>query len=174
MIMPWPCMLGAGNRFFAWEAKRAIFGEAPMIVMDAGQTAIKGYTETGGKILFPRDTKLIPFGGPAENKADAAIEFIAESLSTLLTDAATNVPLLMSLPAPLDDACVPGETNYGFGGRANVVKEILDLAEAGERKVYVCNDAELAGACARVETPAPRTVLCLTLGLGPGGAILTR
>ena len=83
--------------------------------------------------------------------------------------------LVLALPCPLDDACVPGPCSYGWQGEAELVPRILEVARLDAAAVLVLNDAELAAETALASTTgaAPSRMLVLTIGFGPGGALVT-
>jgi len=168
---PWPFYVSSGSpRDYALYAKRYLFGSEPMIVVDVGQTTIKGYLPDGTRFLFVRDTTLIPYGA-CPDKADRAVQFVKSAIASLRSVVPT-AAVLMALPAPVDQHLVPGESTYGIDGRDTFVDEVIDDPSC---PVFVMNDAELAAECARGEGGAaggPRLVL--SLGLGPGGALLAQ
>lgn len=107
----------------------------------------------------------------------AAVQFIAHALHT----AASELPrppeaLCLALPCPLDEALAPGSCTYGWEEQAHLVADILGasgLPAIG--RAWVLNDAELGAEAARRDARVRgRRVLCLTLGFGPGGALLER
>lgn len=151
------------KRFFAWAAARTLFDDP--VVLDVGQTSIKGKP---GQV-YPRNMTALPYGDIL-GKADRAIDWIARTLQAMLASAPSYAPIVLTLPAPLDADCVPGENTYGFAGRRHTVDDILRAANAHHRKVYVANDAELAALLALQRSTWP--TLVLTLGLGPGGALV--
>ncbi|QSQ21072.1 ROK family protein [Pyxidicoccus parkwayensis] len=113
---------------------------------------------------------------PANTRSDAAIPSNTPSTSAQ-TGAGTPGALCLALPCPLDAALVPGGCTYGWEGHAPLVTDILRAAGlSGGGAVLVLNDAELAAEAARGDPRLEdsRRVLCLTLGFGPGGALLMR
>ena len=159
-----------GGRDYAWEAKEALFGEDEMLVIDVGQTAIKCYVPDGTRYVFQRNLQTIPYGSAPE-KTEAAIDFIGGAIGTIWKG--MNTPILLSLPCPVDADLVPGENTYGFAGRKNFIEEVLLKGEIPtETPVHVINDAELAAECARDQVFDPQKILALTLGLGPGAAVV--
>lgn len=151
------------GRFFAAAAASEIV-TGDHVVMDVGQTSIKGRV---GEV-FERDTKILPF---TSCSPDRAIDWIGRTLRKLTDGAPLGAPIVLTLPAPLDDACVLGDNTYGLARRGDAVHAILDAANVRNRDVYVLNDAELAGILAAKTAIYP--TLVLTLGLGPGGAIVS-
>jgi hypothetical protein len=92
----------------------------------------------------------------------------------------TPAALCLALPCPLDGTLIPGGSTYGWEGHAPLVADLLHAAgltgPGGGGTVLVLNDAELAAEAARRDARLAdrRRVLCLTLGFGPGGALLVR
>lgn len=152
---------------YAGAYGRAMFGENA-IVLDIGQTALKGFS-SGIRLRWHRDIDKMPIEGTAP--ADA-IAFIVRGLAVLLADDKSDGPVLLSMAAPVSADFTIGETSYGLYGHS--VHEIVDAANLWDREVYVINDAELAayGARSRKILISGRT-LVLTLGLGPGASVLT-
>ncbi|WP_342377978.1 ROK family protein [Myxococcus stipitatus] len=158
---------------------------AKPLALDVGQTSVKCVSPGAPPRVFERDVTALPrlFIGmprPADgHHIPAAIHFIAGALRSFAQDAGATASdgLCLALPCPLDDALLPGGCTYGWEGHAPLVHELLahaGLPECGD--VLVLNDAELSAEAARGE---PRLagharILCLTLGFGPGGALLER
>ena len=150
---------------YAGAAGRALFGD-DVIVLDVGQTALKGFS-AGIRMRWHRDTDKLPIEATAPSDA---IEFIVRGLSVLLADdKSQDAPILLSMAAPVGSDFVIGETSYGLFGHS--VYEIVDAARIYDRDVYVINDAELA-AFGVIRRNTERT-LVLTFGLGPGASMLT-
>jgi predicted NBD/HSP70 family sugar kinase len=85
--------------------------------------------------------------------------------------------LCLGLPCALDDALAPGACTYGWESRASLVSDILAASGLNPPRatVRVLNDAELTAEAARRDGRVTGArVLCLTLGFGPGGALLER
>ncbi|QQR44846.1 ROK family protein [Myxococcus xanthus] len=152
------------------------------VALDVGQTGIKCVSHTADPRIFERDTALLPryFIGmarpPDRRHVKAAVAFIASALrvfSARLPDA-----LCLALPCPLDASLVPGGCTYGWEGHESLVADILQAAMGNEGRgtALVLNDAELATEAARGDSRLANhsRVLCLTLGFGPGGALLER
>ncbi len=151
------------------------------VALDVGQTSIK-CASPGALRVFERDTTALPLlliGMPRPEDGHhvaAAVRFIGEALRT--SGARPPDALCLALPCPLDAALVPGGCTYGWEGRASLVSDLL--GEAGfpgtRGTALVLNDAELAAEAAREDArlASARRVLCLTLGFGPGGALLER
>jgi hypothetical protein len=148
------------------------------LAVDVGQTSIK-CAAPGALRVFERDTAALPllFIGqprPADgHHIPTAVRFIAGALRAFTPDA-----VCLALPCPLDDALIPGGCTYGWEGHASLVADIVreaGLPDAGGT-VLALNDAELAAEAARDDARLAdaRRVLCLTLGFGPGGALLER
>jgi hypothetical protein len=183
-----PCPL-----YVAWEPRFASvraglwlledLRPASPLSVDVGQTSIKAASPEHLRVT-ERDTGAMPrlFIGmvrPADgHHITAAVHFIAEAVRTGAQALAQPVDALcLALPCSLDDALAPGGCTYGWESRASLVTEILGASglTANRGTVRVLNDAELAAEAARRDPRiiGPR-VLCLTLGFGPGGALLER
>jgi hypothetical protein len=143
-------------------------------VVDVGQTGIKASLD-GRRLVVERDRQALPFefidpsGAPPRAsgmRLSAAAAFIGGAIAELDASA-----LVLALPCPLDDACVPGPCTYGWEGETRLVQAILEASGRSFREVLVLNDAELAAETARLACPGRRT-LVITLGFGPGGALL--
>ncbi len=97
-----------------------------------------------------------------------------------LRETGTPDAMCLALPCPVDGTFIPGGCTYGWEGHASLVADLLQaagLAGANSRgTVLVLNDAELAAEAAREDARLAdsRRILCLTLGFGPGGALLER
>ena len=161
-------------------------GSVRPLALDVGQTSIKRMSATTSEV-FERDLSRLPrlFIGmprPADgHHIVAAVRFIASALRSNAKTGPDDAPdaLCLALPSPLDDALVPGGCTYGWEGHASLVEDILAearLAASHDGEVLVLNDAELAAEAARGDSRlhSHRRVLCLTLGFGPGGAVLDR
>lgn len=155
------------------------------VALDVGQTSIKCASPQGLRV-FERDTAALPLlfiGLPRPEDGHhipAAVRFIGGALRAFVGQEAPDA-LCLALPCPLDGALVPGGCTYGWEGYAPLVADILREAAlpvpaGGTGTVWVLNDAELAAEAARGDARLAdsRRVLCLTLGFGPGGALLER
>ncbi|MCY1032966.1 ROK family protein [Corallococcus sp. BB11-1] len=152
------------------------------VCVDVGQTSIK-CARPGSTRVFERDLTHLPplfIGQPRPRDGHHirdTVAFIADALNTFLTEDPRTAPdaLCLALPCPLDEDLEPGGCTYGFEGAASLVSDILaraGLPEAGG-PVFVLNDAELAAESARRDARVTgQRVLCLSLGFGPGGALL--
>lgn len=154
------------------------------LAIDVGQTSIK-CASPGALRVFERDTTKVPFlhiGTPRPEDGRhvrAAVRFIGEALRTFVEEATAPDALCLALPCPLDAALVPGGCTYGWEGHTPLVVEVLQSAGLSGPQggtVLVLNDAELAAEAARGDArlDGSERVLCLTLGFGPGGALLVR
>ncbi|MFY1830915.1 ROK family protein [Myxococcus fulvus] len=152
------------------------------LCLDVGQTSLKCASRETLQV-FERDTTVLPrlfIGMPRPEDGHhiiAAVRFLAGALRALTRDTrCTSVDALcLALPCPLDEALVPGGCTYGWEGHATLVADILAEARLpGSGEVLVLNDAELAAEAARADTrlASHHRILCLTLGFGPGGALL--
>ncbi|MCP3136646.1 ROK family protein [Pyxidicoccus xibeiensis] len=158
---------------------------ASPVAIDVGQTSIKCASPSALRV-FERDTTTLPLRligtpRPADgHHIPAAVRFIAGALRTFVEQDVTVPPdaLCLALPCPLDNALVPGGCTYGWEGHTRLVADLLDAAKlpGPGGTVLVLNDAELAAEAAREDARLADSgrVLCLTLGFGPGGALLER
>jgi len=170
----WHFHVSKQGRDYAAYAKRAIFGkDCTMHVCDVGQTSLKLYTPQNTRVICTRDPVLVPYGA-CPDKASLTAQFVGSALAELLLTARPGAPLLLALPCPIDSSFRFGANTYGFEGQGlPFVTEILHIAKAAPNTtVYLANDAELAAECAREETLTLGNTLALTLGHGPGAAIL--
>lgn len=154
------------------------------IAVDVGQTSIK-CASPGVIRVFERNLSTLPplfIGQPRPDDGHHirdTVAFIAGALRTFRAEDASGVPdaVCLALPCPLDEDLMPGGCTYGFEGAASLVADILALAELPETggPVFVLNDAELAAESARRDAQVKgERVLCMSLGFGPGGALLDR
>ena len=185
--LPCPVYLAPAPRFAPVHAGLRMLeaqGSTMPICVDVGQTSIK-CARPGSTRVFERDLSLLPplyIGQPRPTDGHHirdTVAFIAGALSTFLAEDARRAPdaLCLALPCPLDEALTPGGSTYGFEGASSLVPDILASAGLPEHggPVLVLNDAELAAESARhdLRITVPK-VLCLSLGFGPGGALLER
>lgn len=184
--MPCPLYFAREPRFASVRAGLRLLEDlrptSPLAV-DVGQTSIK-CASPSQLYLFERDTVALPrlyIGTPRPEDGQhvrAAARFIAGALHTAaqgLTRPAD--ALCLALPCPIDDGLVPGGCTYGWEGHASLVLDIFSAAKltGSGGTVRVLNDAELAAEAARNDPRVTgQRVLCLTLGFGPGGALLDR
>ena len=155
------------------------------LVVDIGQTAHK-LALGAHRVLIERDLQRCPLvtvehhaNLSPQRRAElgtAACEFAAESIARglQLGDART---LWLALPVALDDELRPGDCTYpGWEGDAGLVRRMLSLAcELAGRtpaRVKVANDAELAALSASKAGLCSGRTLVLTLGFGPGAAVV--
>jgi hypothetical protein len=187
-----PCPVRLGPGAFAGEAGGlALLDSLDLpggIVLDLGQTAIKA-SSGRARTVRARDPASLPLElidpagsrpPPSRKRVDAAAAFVTAAVHDLLARSGPPQPaVVLALPCPLDDDLVPGGCTYGWEGDPSLVPALVDaLADALDTKaleVLVLNDAELVAESARLELrpAAGERVLCLTLGFGPGGALLT-
>jgi hypothetical protein len=149
-------------------------------VVDVGQTGIKA-SMAGRRLVVERDCEALPFelidpsGAPppaSDTRLATAAAFIGGAIAKLVASAGLRpLALVLALPCPLDDACVPGPCTYGWEGEARLVTAILERSGHSFREVLVLNDAELAAETALCRGRGSST-LVLTLGFGPGGALV--
>ena len=177
-----PLTILPGGRFASEPGGLALLEESDFaggMVVDVGQTSIKGSCR-GRRFVRKRDVKTLPrllIGMPKPQGADMtalvahAADFVAGFIRELREAARPSSPgLILALPCPIDDALLPGACTYGWEGAADLVPRIL--AGAGPPlDVRVVNDAELLAESA-LRRGVRRPALCLSLGFGPGGALL--
>ncbi len=177
-----PVYVSESPRFAPVHAGLGLVEARTPLVLDVGQTSIK-CASPGAQHVFERDLNQLPrlfIGMPRPTDGHhivVAVRFIANALRTCARDLGdlTVEGLCLALPCPLDEALVPGGCTYGWEGHASLVADILEEAALpGGGTVLVLNDAELAAEAARMELRKHkhRRILCLTLGFGPGGALL--
>lgn len=184
--LPCPIYVAHEPRFAAVRAGLRLLEDlrpASPLSVDVGQTSIKAASPSHLHVA-ERDTVAMPrlFIGmprPAEgHHITAAVRFIAEALRTAAQTLARPVDALcLALPCSLDDALAPGGCTYGWESRASLVTDILAASGLNPPRatVRVLNDAELTAEAARRDDRVTGSrVLCLTLGFGPGGALLER
>jgi len=157
--------------------------EADGIVVDVGQTALKASCR-GHRLVRERDLGALPLelidpaGAPPlpePHRLQRAAAFIGDAIAEVAERTVIDGGgLVLALPCPLDDACVPGPCTYGWQGEARLVPAILERSGLHFRDVFVLNDAELAAETALALRPprAGERVFVLTLGFGPGGALI--
>ncbi len=162
-------------------------GDPDEVVVDIGQTAIKVCQRGPGHSLvtaLARDVTRLPITTDeskltrteARDLGAAAAEFAAGALARGLGTKAARV--LMAFPVEIDDGLKPGGCTYaGWKGDTELVGRIVGRAVelSGEKptSVRVLNDAELAAVAARkAGLCGPGRTLVVTLGFGPGGAVV--
>ena len=120
----------------------------------------------------------------------SSIEFVADVVAEALESRFLPPPrVVLSLPCPLDADLVPGGTTYThWEGDKDLIPKIVRAIdqrlvarprlakcpwrEAAELQLWVLNDAEMAALAARKELKTPEKTLVVTLGYGPGAALL--
>jgi len=171
-----------GGRFAFEPGGLAVLEETDLaggMVVDVGQTSVKGSCR-GRRFVHGRDERALPRlfigmarprGTEAEELAARAAEFVGGFIRKIREAAGPTSPgLVLALPCPVDDALVPGECTYGWEGVADLVPRIR--ASAGPPlDARVMNDAELLAESA-LRRGVARPALCLSLGFGPGAALL--
>lgn len=157
-------------------------GHAAGVVVDVGQTAVKA-SRPGRRLVRERDTSELPLElidpshppPPRPERLERVAGFVGGAVAELL-EHARPAPraLVLALPCPLDDRLVPGGCTYGWQGEGRLVPAILERAGRDLDLVLVLNDAELLAETARARAPAApgERVLALTLGFGPGAALI--
>jgi hypothetical protein len=191
--LPFPVVFSPDRVFVAerggFELLREERGAAGAVV-DVGQTAIKGSRE-GTRIVRPRDFGELPLElidpsgrkpAPSAVRRERAAELIAGAVLDLSAPGPGAPGLVLALPCPVDDDLVPGACTYGWEDDRDLLPEVFRRIESGlgpgpggsDREALVLNDAELAAESARavVRPPDGERLLCLTLGFGPGAALL--
>jgi len=167
--------------FVGERGGRALLDDASdCLVADVGQTAIK-LSARGQRLVRERDLALLPLelidpGGapprPQPRRLERAAEFIGGAIGAF---GSRGDRLVLALPCPLDDACIPGPCTYGWQGEARLVAAILERTRLEPSEVLVLNDAELAAETALASRAAGSPagpLLVLTLGFGPGAALV--
>jgi hypothetical protein len=152
--------------------------------VDVGQTAVKA-SGGGQRLLIERDRELLPLlyiepGHPPQpdpKRTRAAVELIAGAAASVLALAGSGA-MVLALPGPIGRELLPGPCTYGWEGDRKLLPELLvalDSACPDGGEVLLLNDAELAAETARAELrPEPgERLLCVTLGFGPGAALLS-
>lgn len=167
----------------------AAAAEAGEVVVDVGQTAIK-LASDGSCGVLQRDLDRLPvvlFGEEERHPesrrrawSDEGIRFVAAAIAEALRAAGGAKRLWLGLPCELDEALRPGPCTYpGWEGGPDLVEAILAeawrLLEPASRpaEVAVLNDSELAALAVRRRYGAAGRTLVMTLGFGPGGAIIS-
>lgn len=169
-------VVSRAGRDYAQVASRVLSGHQPIHVCDVGQTSIKAFTAAGNRIICARDPTLIPYGA-APDKAARTVQFVASTLRELVALGKPNTPILLALPCPVADDLTLGACTYELEKHKTFVQDVLTAAKVpAQTAVHVINDAELAGVCARAEFPRTLKgqILALSLGLGPGAALVTQ
>jgi predicted NBD/HSP70 family sugar kinase len=163
-----PIVWSRDGRFVGEAGGRSIGGPSA-IVFDVGQTAIK-VSHPGRRRVHDRPQPEFDDDGCDR----AGIAFIKNVLSSELTAAEPEAPVVLAVPGDLKDDLTPGLSSFRWQNRTGLLRQLLE--PAGNRDVLVLNDAELAAESARLEVAPSLGRLCLvvTLGHAPGGALLTR
>ena len=133
------------------------------VIVDVGQTAVKVSTLSGKRTTRRRTDRI---------KGLSAAAFVSQAIYSALDGQDSPQAMVLALPCELGDDCVPGDCTYDWTGDVHIVPRILlDLPPLSE--VLVLNDAELAAVTAQqVLKNQYRRVLVLTLGFGPGAALI--
>jgi len=181
-----PIFLDPEGRFAGASGSGAVLVRetgSPGPVVDVGQTSVKGVSGSR-RIVHPRDFGALPRlyidpdrpPPPDPDRGRRAAAFVARACAGLLAER-TTASLLLALPGPLGDELLPGPCTYGWQGDRSFFPALLDRlgrCAPGGGELLVLNDAELAAEAARERLrPSPgERVVCVTLGFGPGGALL--
>lgn len=120
----------------------------------------------------------------------ASLEFVADVLAESLESRFLPPPrAVLSLPCPLSDDLVPGGSTYThWANDATLVSRLVQALDARlqsrarlaqchwrtapEIRLWVINDAEMAAVGARRQAGGGGKMLVLTLGYGPGAALV--
>ena len=140
--------LSRDGRFVAERAGREVLGGEGLVV-DVGQTAIKISRCQGEHV----HRQIV------ERPRGADTSFVAEVLSTL------SGPMVLGLPCEIDPGLETGPCSYGL-------LDIPSLLAPVPGPVWVANDAILAAMSASCEWTRRARTLVVTLGFGPGAAVL--
>jgi len=175
----------------------AAYGHTGGVVADVGQTSIKvsvfpsdmSEASRPARILRARRLDELPrrfigaapvTGAGARAAVQAAAPWIAEAILDALdavVPRAVPPALVLALPCPVDDDFTLGACTYGWAGDSSLVPRVASalhaagafVSAASSVTTLVLNDAELAAAAA----PSDVRTLALTLGFGPGAALIT-
>jgi len=186
--LPFEVVLASDPAWVGEPGGQAVLRQAGLpdgAVVDMGQTTIKA-SARGVRVVKKRDVGVLPYrfidasGHSRGGATEAAAAFLAGALADLLAAATpADAAVVLALPCPLDGACTPGPCTYGWEGDRALLPRALQIVDErahpwpGARpRVLVLNDAELAAVSAGVETRRCGRTLCLTLGFGPGGALV--
>ncbi|HJL14309.1 MAG TPA: hypothetical protein RMH99_01565 [Sandaracinaceae bacterium LLY-WYZ-13_1] len=189
-----PVTFGRGGPFAGEVGGRAFLSRRKRrggVVLDVGQTGPKASSLRAGvsrRVRAPRDPELLPIERPEGEALPAevrerAYRALVTQLGEVVAEVAwppTDPALVIGLPATVDDDGIPGPSTFaGLAGR-DVTGDLLDalaprlpgahpwLRQPG--RLWVMNDAELTAAAVRPHRD--ETVLVLTLGFGPGAALV--
>src|SRR6185436_16176237 len=97
----------------------------------------------GRRLVRERDLALLPLelidpGGapprPEPRRLERAAEFIGGAIGAF---GSRGGRLVLALPCPLDDACLPGPCTYGWQGEARLVPAILERTRLEPSEVLV-------------------------------------
>lgn len=178
-----PVRFSTDGAFVGEAGGRALLQGRRGAVVDVGQTGIKLMAE-GHRLHLERDTTALPlrFIGTPRPEVSTSVfaRFLARAIGDLLR--ATRPPdpvMVLALPCPLEDDLVPGPCTYGWERHHDLLPEVFRMVDEDLRpwpelapEVWVLNDAELAAVSARAAGTPGRRRLALTLGFGPGAALL--
>ena len=132
------------------------------LVVDVGQTSVKVSTISGTRKIHVR---------PQGKTGLAAASFVSQCIQMV---EALSLPraMVLALPCEVSDDCVVGECTYDWADDERIIpRMLLNLPSISE--VMVLNDAELAAVSARqILENRYRGILVLTLGFGPGAALI--
>ncbi|MCC6874521.1 MAG: hypothetical protein IT378_09480 [Sandaracinaceae bacterium] len=149
------------------------------VVCDLGQTSLKLGVKRRGRLareIVDRDLAVLPVAltehAASRRGRGALIAWIAGALLPHLAGSVSE--LVLALPARVSARGVPGPCTYGGLAGSRFVPGLLDALEARGGHVArarVVNDAELAAGLVRAGEG--ERVLALTLGFGPGAALVS-
>ena len=129
--------------------------------------------------LFDGALTIAPWSDPEPG----SVEVLARSIAVMRP---LEPRMAMAVPCELSDDLLPGATRLrGWEGDGSLVARLLrrveELGGPGHPwqgrsvEVRLLNDAEMAAESARIQVaPEDRPTLVLTLGFGPGAAVLER
>jgi hypothetical protein len=203
--LPIPVIISDDPTFCAAPGGRQLLaqhGDGRGVVVDVGQTSIKGIAFARGRarqLVFPRDHHSLPLRlqersellepGQSHLFIERAAGFIARAVFSFGSVREPPPPLLvLALPTTLSSDGTPQGCTYpGWEGSTELVPRIatqLDewiQADHGHPwrnvpgRILLLNDAELAARSARLNATvaASGKVLVMTVGFGPGAALLS-
>lgn len=204
--LPFPVLIADDPTFCGAAAGKQLlaqYGDGRGVVLDMGQTSIKGVAHTKGRarqLVFPRDHHSLPLHlqerdtilGDAQARVfvERAAGFITRAVHSFVNVREPPPPLLvLALPSALSDDGVPGGCTYpGWAGSPELIPRIATRLDEWiqedhghpwrslDGRILLLNDAELAARSAQLSCAVPGHSPCLvmTLGFGPGAALLSR
>lgn len=184
-----------GEEAGLWVASQ--LGQRRACVVDVGQTSVKASLVGHGNVwrgVVMRDMARLPMAyhvgydtlpvAYLRDQYREAVAFVGEAVAAALQGApaeARGGALVLGLPCELGPDLMPGHCTYaGWMGRAELAGDlaaaIAARLETGFEWAVAMNDAELAGVAVKTRLRAGGGAagkgLVVTLGFGPGGAIV--